>query len=91
MDEVHLDFETRSTVPFGKAKGAVNAYQYARHPDTDLWCLAWALNDEDVRLWDRWSDEPFPDELAYAVKHGVRVVAHNAGFEWNIWNGLLVK
>lgn len=90
MDEAHLDFETRSTVPFGRAKGAVTAYQYARHPTTDIWCMSWAINDDTVQLWDPWEDEPFPDELVYAIRHGLRVTAHNAGFEFQIWNNILV-
>lgn len=91
MDRLCLDFETRSVVPFGKAKGAVNAYQYARHPSTDVWCMAWAINDGEVHLWDAYGDEPFPDDVVYALREGLIFQAFNAGFEWNIWNGLLVR
>lgn len=89
MDEVHLDFETRSTVPFGRAKGAVTAYQYARHPSTGIWCMSWAINDGEVMLWDPFEDEPFPDDILYALREGVRFTAHNAGFEYQIWNNVL--
>jgi len=91
MDRLCLDFETRSVVPFGKAKGAVNAYQYARHPSTSVWCMAWAINDGEVHLWDAYGDEPFPDDVVYALREGLIFQAFNAGFEWNIWNGLLVR
>lgn len=90
MDEVHFDFETRSTVPFGRAKGAVTAYQYARHPDTDIWCMSWCINDEQVHLWDPWNGDPFPDDMVHAFHQGAMFAAHNAGFEWNIWNSILV-
>lgn len=89
METLHLDFETRSTVPFGSSKGAVTAYQYARHRDTDVLCMSWAIGDEDVRLWRAWAGEPFPRELVDALRAGMTFAAHNAGFEWCIWNFLL--
>lgn len=90
VDRLSFDFETRSTVPFGRAKGAVTAYQYARHSGTDIWCMSWAINDGPVRLWDPWEDEPFPDDVVHALRQGAVFQAFNAGFEWNIWNGILV-
>src|SRR5690625_514070 len=91
MDRLCLDFETRSVVPFGKDKGAFNAYQYARHPIIIVLCMVWAINDGDVYLWDAYGDEPFPDYVVYALREGLIFQAFNAGFEWNIWNGLLVR
>lgn len=88
---VHLDFETRSTVPFGSAKGAVTAYQYANHPTTDVLCMRYAFGDGEIMRWDPFlNDEPFPEELAQAVRDGWIIAAHNAGFEWCIWNFVLV-
>lgn len=87
-DEVHLDFETRSTLPFGR-QGGVTAYQYARHDTTDIWCMSWAINDEEVSLWDPWGNDPFPDDLVHALRQGVKFTAHNAGFEYQIWNNVL--
>ena len=87
---IHFDLESRSTVPFGKAKGAVTAYQYANHPDTDIWCMSWCIDDDPVRLWDPWEGQDFPAEFLYALKQGAVAVAHNAGFEWCIFNFLLV-
>lgn len=45
-----IDFETRSTVNL-KATGV---YPYAEHPDTDIWCMAWAFDDEEPQIW--WPD-----------------------------------
>lgn len=87
---IHFDFESRSTVPFGKAKGAVTAHQYAQHPDTDIWCMSWCVDDEPVRLWDPLEGEDFPAEFLYALKQDAVAVAHNAGFEFCLWNFLLV-
>jgi DNA polymerase len=89
-EKVHLDFESRSPVPFGRAKGAVTAYQYAHHPQTDIWCMSWAIGDSDVELWDPWNEEEFPDDLVYALRNKFIFGAHNAGFEWCIWNFILV-
>lgn len=84
---VHLDFESRATVAFGK--GGVTAYQYARHPNTDLWCMSWCIGDGEIALWDPWNGDLFPDDMEHALKQGLTFVAHNAGFEWCIWNFLL--
>lgn len=86
---LHFDLESRSTVPFGKAKGAVTAYQYANHPDTDIWCMSWCVDDSPVLLWDPWEGQDFPAEFLYALKQGAVAVAHNASFEWCMWNFLL--
>lgn len=88
-EKLHLDFETRSAVPFGKAKGAVTAYQYAHHPTTDIWCMSYAICDEPVKLFDPWDGDMFPDDVIYALKQGMTFGAHNAGFEWCIWNFVL--
>lgn len=85
-----FDFESRSTVPFGRAKGAVTAYQYSRHPDTSIWCMSWAIGDSEVKLWDPMKDEPFPDDVVHALQQRIVFQAWNAGFEWNIWNHILV-
>ena len=87
---VHIDFETRSTVPFGKAKGAVTGYQYARHPDTAVWCMSWVIGSGAVQLWNNVPGEQFPEIVAAAVRAGLTVAAHNAGFEYCIWNHHLV-
>lgn len=86
----HLDFESRSTLPFGRSKDAVTAYQYARHPTTDLWCMSYAFNDDPVLRWDPWDGDLFPDDVVDALHDGWTFCAHNAGFEWMLWNFLLV-
>jgi len=88
-DRIHLDFESRSTVPFGRSKGAVTAYQYARSPDTAVWCMSYAIADQPVALWDPWAGQDFPDDVLHALRQKLTFVAHNAGFEWCLWNFLL--
>ncbi len=80
MTKLHLDFETRSTAEL-KEVGLDN---YARHPDTEPWCLAWAFGDDEPALWV--PGGPPPLDVLLHVRDGGLVVAHNAAFEWAIWN-----
>lgn len=84
---IHLDFETRSPAPFGKSAGkkAVSAIQYAQHPQTEVIWASYAFNDEPIRQWRAYRGDPFPEELAQAVRDGWTMAAHNAGFEHLIW------
>lgn len=88
---IHLDFETRSPAPFGKSAGkkAVSAIQYAQHPQTEVVWASYAFNDEPVRQWRAYRGDPFPEELAQAVRDGWTMAAHNAGFEHLIWTYVL--
>lgn len=84
-DEViHIDFETRSPLPFGKAKEAVNVYVYAAHECTDLWCAQIAIGDDDPVLWTPYSS--LPKAIENHMKAGAPRCAHNAQFERVIWN-----
>lgn len=79
-DDLHLDFETRSTVDL-RAFGLDN---YARHETTEPWCMAWAFGDDEPQIWVR--GEPLPDGVVNHIGKRGTVVAHNAGFELAIWN-----
>jgi len=70
MTIVYLDFESRSECDL-PARGS---YNYARHPSTQVLCMAYAIDDGDVELWT--PDQPFPREI---LSHQIR--AHNAAFE----------
>ena len=50
-----LDFETRSRCDL-KAKGV---YNYAMDASTDVLCMSYAFDDEDVVTWR--PGEPFPE------------------------------
>ncbi len=67
---IWLDFETRSECDL-PARGP---YNYARHPSTQVLCMAYAIDDGEVELWT--PDQPFPREI---LSHQIR--AHNAAFE----------
>lgn len=83
MTVLHCDVETRSTVDLRKT----GAHIYACHPTTDLWCAAYALDDEPVRMW--WPHEPFPPEIELHVDMGGEIVCHDSQFERVIWWAIL--
>ena len=67
-----IDFETRSACDL-KAAGV---YNYAQDPSTDVLCMSWAFDDEDVQTWT--PDQPFP---AQVKEYKGPIYAHNAAFE----------
>ena len=86
MDALHIDFETRSTLDL-KVAGLHN---YARHPSTDAWCMAWALGDMEPQVWAPGCGQSVPFTVADHVEAGGAVYAHNAPFELEIWNNICV-
>ncbi len=93
MTVLHIDFETRSTLDLRE----VGLHNYARHPTTDAWCMAYAFNDEpEVHLWSPYApeDENFKrlwNEVYHGRAHdGLHILAHNAPFEMAIWNNIMV-
>lgn len=72
MTTLWIDFETRSRCDL-KAHGV---YNYAQDLSTEVLCMSYAFDDEDVRTW--LPGQPFPP----AVKnHRGQIRAHNAAFE----------
>jgi DNA polymerase len=67
-----LDFETRSTCDL-RAKGV---YNYAQDASTDVLCMSYAFDDEEVTTWV--PSEPFPDSVR---NYTGQIRAHNAAFE----------
>ena len=55
---------------------SAGVYNYAQDASTDVLCMSYAFNDEDVRTW--LPSEPFPTAVA---NHKGRIYAHNAAFE----------
>jgi DNA polymerase len=72
LSMLFLDFETRSRCDL-KAAGV---YNYAQDPSTDVLCMSWAFDDEDVQTWT--PDQPFPESVR---NHKGLIYAHNAAFE----------
>lgn len=86
---LHIDFETRSAVDLRE----VGLYNYARHPSTDVWCMASAMGEVDPFLWTPDGVYISGDQHFEAMRHvglGGKVYAHNAPFELAIWNSIMV-
>jgi DNA polymerase len=67
-----IDFETRSRCDL-RSRGV---YNYAQDASTDVLCMSYAFDDEDVRTW--LPDQPFPQAVR---NHTGQIRAHNAAFE----------
>lgn len=77
-----IDFETRSTVDLRET----GVYPYAADPTTDLWCMAFAFDDEEPEIWrPGW---PFPERLRNHIEAGGELRAWNSAFERIIWRDL---
>lgn len=81
---MNCDFETRSTADLPE----VGLYRYATHPTTDVMCMAFAFDAEDVQLIVR--SDPLPARVREYVLAGGDVSARNAAFEYAIWNFVCV-
>ena len=82
---INIDFETRSTTDLKKT----GVYKYSEDPNTDIWCMAWKLNDTPTELWV--AGQPFPSVLDEALAVGIPLRAWNAQFERIIWNTIGVS
>ena len=85
------DFETRSACDLKKA----GAWAYSMHPTTEVMCFCWNFSEDPIEKVYEWQagfphlgidQSPFPQELADRVAAGEILEAHNAFFEWCIWN-----
>lgn len=87
MASLHIDFETRSYKILGgqKSDGLDN---YCRDASTQVLMLAWAVDDEEVELWQPHLG-PMPDRLRKKLESNVEIAAFNSPFERNIlWRKL---
>ena len=68
-----VDFETRSACDLKVA----GVYNYAQDASTEVLCMSYAFNDDEVETWT--PDQPFPTWLL--TRHTGPIYAHNATFE----------
>jgi DNA polymerase bacteriophage-type len=100
---ITIDFETRSVADLKRW----GARRYALDTSTQALCLCWQFPEDPiegpVHLWHRGHYDPVtdrrwtekggddPDELIRRIRDGEPVEAHNAGFEFDIWNECFTK
>lgn len=87
-----IDFETRSEVDIKTAGADV----YARHPSTDVMCMAFCFEKGPVQLWAPQGRGELPClalfDLFNHIRAGRKVVGHNiGGFDLQIWNYVFTK
>ena len=83
--EVIIDFETVSKADLAET----GAFAYAQDETTRIVCMAWCAADGSAEgVWQ--PGEPFPEPVEAAAREG-RLVAHNAAFEFAIWQYVLRK
>jgi DNA polymerase len=83
MPDLHLDFETRSTLDLP----SVGAHVYAAEASTGIWCVAFAVGDDQIDLWTPGAE--CPAAVRRAVSERWTIHAHNANFERVIWHHIL--
>lgn len=87
MTTLHIDFETRGVLDLRE----VGLHNYARHPQTDVWCVSIAVDDSEPVCHPIVGCDAFPWDLLQAIKQlNWKVIAHNAAFELEIWNEIMV-
>jgi DNA polymerase len=80
---LHRDFETRSTL-----KLAFGVHRYAMHPDTEVQCVGYAVDDNAPLLWV--PGDPIPQVFIEAAQNPDWIcVAHNDAFETAIERHIL--
>ena len=72
MTILWVDFETRSRVDLG-AKGV---YNYAQDMSTEVLCMSYAFDDDEVTTWT--PDQEFPERVR---NHTGQIRCHNSTFE----------
>jgi DNA polymerase len=77
MTVAHLDFESYSECDLGDC----GLYKYAEDPTTEILCVCYAFDDEEVQLWRPDLDGPCPERLRQHIESGGTVCAHNYMFE----------
>jgi len=93
--KVTIDFETRSQIDLRK----VGAHRYAADPTTEVLCLAARKDQDDPVIWinDKFNifeaDLPLIgfQKIVHLIRKSAIVEAHNAEFEYAIWNECLTR
>lgn len=88
MKKLHLDIETYSS------ENILNTghYRYCESLDFEILMLAYAFDDEPVKVVDLASGEPIPDEFVKAMYDPLyEKWAHNASFERKAFEALGIK
>ncbi len=87
------DYESRSEADIGE----VGAAEYARHPSTEILCVAWRigtrydLRSKPIKLWKPHKPSPYGEFIRALLDPTMILVAHNSGFEQLITRHVLTR
>lgn len=90
--DLHLDFETYSEADIRKT----GTFRYARHPSTEVLICSYWLPGMDPDLdeplvWLPFCETVPADLLRVATSSKIKFWAHNAQFEYAVWNYALIR
>ncbi len=85
--KIRLDFETRSEVDIKKT----GAWVYAIHPSTEINCMAYAVDDDDIQIISKKDLKTFANRMSCLFVKDAIFEAHYSMFEYYIWHEILVK
>ena len=85
MPTIYHDFETGSSLDLTD----VGAWIYSRCPETQVWCMAWAIDDGEVKITIPGKDPIPPEWIKAAADPDWRFSAFNTSFERAIAFNLL--
>lgn len=80
---LHIDGESRSAVDLKKA----GTHRYWEDRSTDLWCVAYAFDMEEPKLW--FPGDPVPRKVQWHIEDEGPVYAWNVAFERAMWKACL--
>ena len=75
-----IDFESRSKIDLK----TVGVYKYTLHPSTLPLCMAYKVGSAKTKIWLPGDSFPFARNFESIIE------AHNANFERNFWNNIMV-
>lgn len=85
--ELHHDFETYCDISVRD----VGAYAYSMHPSCDVLVLTLGFKDDELITWIPSQEPTVPDIIVeYAMDVDIEFWAHNAQFEYCIWQNVMV-
>ncbi len=85
MSELVLDFETASFADLGDVGSDI----YSKDITTEILSLTWVVDDGEPQLW--LPRDGLDEKLRWkTIDPNVMFVAHNAGFEKDIWRNIMV-
>jgi len=82
---IHLDFETRSKADLKNT----GASFYSKDSSTSILCFAYCIDSGPIKIHRTYYKKKIPKKLRLAIESGHIVAAHNARFEYLIWNNIL--